>query len=248
MTRVQLVLLMVGTLTACANPILFRALTGETSSSLESPSEEETVTFTPADGFRADVRDFSNTHPDFEIAPCGVTVGMLEEQLDTSNLPKLADGKGCISPATFDEWFRDVPGVNHLSEHLLLFQAAGPPWEYTNTTFFPIDGTGFGNEGESHNYHFTVHIVTWMEVETNSSIDIAADDDIWVFVNGKLAIDLGGVHAAVTQNFAIDEATRAEFGVTLGEKVRIDVFKAERRTVDSVFGLTINSPLYHREP
>lgn len=69
-------------------------------------------------------------------------------------------------------------------------------------------------------------------------------DDWWVFLNGKLAIDMGGVHGASQGSITLNSATRAAFGLNLGDIVRIDLFQAERHTTQSNFRISIGSEYY----
>jgi len=56
------------------------------------------------------------------------------------------------------------------------------------------------------------------------------DDDLWVFINGSLAIDLGGMHEALKQSVNLDN-----LGLNKGQVASLDLFFAERHTVSSHF-------------
>ena len=60
------------------------------------------------------------------------------------------------------------------------------------------------------------------------------DDDVFVFVNRRLALDLGGVHGvqAPTINF---DAMASALDITVGNVYQLDVFHAERHTSESNF-------------
>jgi len=55
-----------------------------------------------------------------------------------------------------------------------------------------------------------------------------------VFVNGRLAIDIGGVHSASMASVDFD-ARAAELGITFGQTYAIDFFQAERHVTGSNF-------------
>merc|ERR1711953_1640144 len=59
---------------------------------------------------------------------------------------------------------------------------------------------------------------------------VSVDDDMWVFINGTLALDLGGVHTELAEKVELDH-----LGLTTGEPVSLDVFYAERHTVGAHF-------------
>jgi len=153
------------------------------------------------------------------------------------------------SEANFDEWYRDIPGVN-LSKTvtLTLTRQADGTYVFDDKTdpvykkrggFFPIDGQLFGNSmvNKNHNYHFTT------EVHTRFTYDAAAgqifrftgDDDIWVFIDGRLVIDLAGTHGPVEQ---FVDMTR--LGLVDGKRYTLDIFHAERQTKGSNFRFQTN--------
>ncbi len=57
-----------------------------------------------------------------------------------------------------------------------------------------------------------------------------------MFVNGKLAIDIGGIHSAIDQTIDFD-AQAAALGITPGNTYPIDFFQAERHVTGSNFRL-----------
>ncbi len=145
----------------------------------------------------------------------------------------------------FAQWYRDVPGLN-LSTGLEImlhrepgtnkyvfddkddsfFQAAGG--------FFPINGELYGNYSSTgKNFHFTFELATEFKFEADSGqiFRFVGDDDVWVFIDGKLVIDLGGVHGAMDQTIELDRLS----WLVDGETYSLHFFFAERHTTQSNF-------------
>lgn len=190
-------------------------------------------------GLKATIRDFKAEHPDFEgPGNNSVNAGIVNRELGADHKPVYSATAPMVSTsgaANFDQWYRDVPGVNQpFSIDIPLTQTRPGLFVYDNSKFFPIDGRGFGNEGNAHNYHFTTEIHTRFTYKGGEVFTFRGDDDVWAFVNGKLVIDLGGLHTP--QMTTIDFDARAtELGLTKGETYPMDIFHAERHTVDSNF-------------
>jgi fibro-slime domain-containing protein len=103
-------------------------------------------------------------------------------------------------------------------------------YSYQNNSFFPIDNQLWGNEGQGHNFHFTTEIHVSFQYNGGETFTFTGDDDVWVFINKQLVIDLGGVHGAANANVQLDT-----LGLAPGGIYPLDVFHAERHTVQSNF-------------
>ncbi len=183
------------------------------------------------------VRDFQASHPDFE-AFLGVDPGIVQSALGSDKKPVYAGNPTTpttTGQANFDQWYRDTVGVNiPIPLTIALTDNGNGTYTFDNQAFFPIDGQGFGNEGNPHNYHFTLEMHTNFIYKGGEVFTFTGDDDLFTFINGKLAIDLGGVHGSMSATVDLD-AEAAKLGIVKGNQYPIDFFFAERHTVESHF-------------
>jgi fibro-slime domain-containing protein len=198
----------------------------------------------PSITLSATVRDFQDTHPDFEKAIADDR-GFVAGTLGPDGKPVYVGGSGTVTThgaAYFNQWYNDVSGTNMGTEiSLVLNDVGGGIYSYSNSDFFPIDDQLFGNEGRSHNYHFTLELHSQFTYEPGQIFSFTGDDDLFVFINDQCVIDLGGVHGAESASVNLNS-----LGLTAGNTYDFDLFFAERHTSQSTFrvdtSITLTQP------
>ena len=174
------------------------------------------------------VRDFNDTHPDFEGSIGGHQPGQVESALGIDKKPiwRSPAKSGFTTADNFNQWYNNVAGVNLAAPLSLTLDNTITPdpnvYTFTDSDFFPIDNELFGNQGRNHNFHFTY--------AGGEMFQFTGDDDLWVFINKSLVIDLGGVHGAISGSVNLDT-----LGLTPGGTYDFDLFFAERHTTQSNF-------------
>jgi fibro-slime domain-containing protein len=115
------------------------------------------------------------------------------------------------------------------------------PPEYTGDQNWSPE-SDFVPEAGTHNFLFTTEVTYWFRFDAgfDATLDFLGDDDFWVFVNGILALDLGGLHVPKAGSVTLNASTAATYDLATGEVYAIKVFHAERNPTGSSFQLTLS--------
>ncbi len=154
------------------------------------------------------------------------------------------DSSDCVDIGTVnDTLYKNIPIYDSLpfihssdmGTQTYSFARTGGP---DDSGFFPIDNRGFGKEGKKRNYSFCMEMHMKFELVPGMEFEFRGDDDVWLFIDGKLAMDLGGMHVALSKTLYFDD-----LGLAYYQTYPFSLFYCERMTTDSDIRIVTNVPL-----
>ncbi|MGL1937385.1 MAG: fibro-slime domain-containing protein, partial [Fibrobacterales bacterium] len=200
----------------------------------------------------ATIRDFSHSHSDFENSTgCPgdrATENMVQDNLDNDRDP-IKKWNLCQNN-NFNQWFKNTSQSKTTKRNLVL-KNNGTVFEKLDNSFFPINdfktvngnnnSNNYINSNQPHdslNFHFCMEIHADFTYERGNNFYFKGDDDVWVFINGQLVVDIGGMHEAIEQTVNFDH-----LGLNEGDNYPFDFFFCERHTVASNLRIQTNLKL-----
>jgi len=217
-------------------------------------------------------------HPDFNPPGTGSHLGIPTDQLDVEGKPVFNTGGAGVGTngwpedsASFAAWYRTSPSlvpdgnIEVVGELMLTRPDPGIPnrYEFASSSFFPLDDDGWELESpplqelpltDGHNFGFTTEVHYFFVYQGDEVLRFEGDDDLWVFVDGRLCMDIGGIHPAISGVMSFDpgvvdgnsarqaivDACIASLGLQLGKVYEVSIFHAERHVTQSNFRLTLD--------
>lgn len=202
------------------------------------------------------VRDYSTTrscaYSDFECFGGSGAFGELRSTLGNDGLPVMTNSNPSHqhNSESFDEWYRDASGKwngdKYKFEIPLRFNKIydnPPEYQHDDQLFLPLDTIihcdqttnpkCWGRESCQYNFGFTVTFTTTFTYHGGEAFAFAGDDDVWVFIDGRLAVDIGGMHGSLPGSVNLDN-----FGLIKNKTYSLSFFSAERHSTGSHFMAT----------
>ena len=107
-------------------------------------------------------------------------------------------------------------------------------YKYSSGAFFPLDqktSVPYG-PANGNNFHFAMHAKASFEYVRGLTFKFKGDDDVWIFINKRLALDLGGQHGEMPGEINLDK-----LGLIEGKSYQFDMFYSERHQTGSNIGI-----------
>jgi len=169
----------------------------------------------------------------------GETKGLVKTELGADGLPVWSGKTDCDIYGAADtphDWFKKDPVVKNdtcITENLTL-QSSGADagyYKFASSSYFPLNKFNNPNNPTypaGPNFGFCLHAKASFEYVQGLQFKFTGDDDVWVFIDKKLALDLGGQHGPVSGSIPLDSR-----GLSEGKAYQFDMFYCERHASGS---------------
>lgn len=123
--------------------------------------------------------------------------------------------------------------------------------------FYPLDKLGYEQSGlltktsaidATHNGSFTLRGESQFVYKEASNLyfQFTGDDDVYMYINGVLALDLGGAHGRNSKTVNLNDLDATKYGLKEDQVATFTFFYMERCSDASTFGIKTNMELVQR--
>lgn len=209
--------------------------------------DTKTLAFSAYD-YGSDYTPFAESGPKDN---CGLTKGLVRPTLNAKGRPMWTGKVNCDIGTTtdgpqywYDSLYRDngiiTQSRSATAKPINAFTCVPLPlkldangyYAYDNQNFFPLDTFKTLKGGGANpfnlatpNFHFAMHAKASFEYVPGLQFKFRGDDDVWIFIDKKLALDLGGQHGPEVGEVKLDN-----LGLVEGKSYQFDMFYSERHT------------------
>ncbi|SHL82611.1 fibro-slime domain-containing protein [Fibrobacter sp. UWT2] len=113
-----------------------------------------------------------------------------------------------------------------------------PYYDSIPSGFAGIDGSGKSSKNAYHNYGMSMKVQAKFQYIPGQYFEFLGDDDVWVYINNKLVVDIGGVHDRRRRSVDLDT-----LGLIPESTYTFHIFYTERYKVEGNFKMRTSMDL-----